>query len=178
MVLENERLERMRERAKQIRAGVKDGAPEETFMDTIMVVSSQVHNLQVCARVRNHDIYVDEPVTGGGDDTAPSPVETLLAAIATCTEINWIAYSAAFGITLDLAEVTVEGTIDRRYIISGIESVPPRLKAVKITSHVRTGESREKIERVHAKVAHFCPVAGSLHPDIEKEYILEILLLE
>ncbi|HMF33346.1 MAG TPA: OsmC family protein [Candidatus Lokiarchaeia archaeon] len=174
MLLGEDRLALMRERAKRIGAGVKDGAPEEEFVNSITVVASQVQNLQICAQVGAHEVQVDEPVAGGGDGTAQSPVETLLAALAACTEVNWVAYSSAFGLELEKVDVTVEGTIDHRYLLSGAGSVPARLLAVTITSDVYTVAPKEKIERVHEKVQKFCPVAGSLHPSIQKDYTLSL----
>jgi putative redox protein len=38
-------------------------------------------NLKVEARVGPHRFLVDEPVDGGGEDSGPTPAETLLAAL-------------------------------------------------------------------------------------------------
>ena len=38
-------------------------------------------NLKVEARIGSHRFLVDEPVDGGGEDSGPTPSETLLAAL-------------------------------------------------------------------------------------------------
>ncbi|HWM77888.1 MAG TPA: hypothetical protein VEW27_03810 [Methylomirabilota bacterium] len=38
-------------------------------------------NLKVEARIGPHRLLVDEPVDGGGEDSGPTPSETLLAAL-------------------------------------------------------------------------------------------------
>ncbi len=174
MLLDPKRLDMMRERTKQLASEAKMSAPESAYLRQIHVEARQVNNLQVRATVNKHVINIDEPVEGGGDDTAQSPVDTLVAALAACTEVNWVAYGAAFNLDIQAAVVTVDATIDRRYVLGGAKGVPVRLKAIKILSRVVTSAPREKIERVHEKVQQFCPVAGSLHPDIKKEYLLEI----
>lgn len=35
--------------------------------------------------VRDHRIYVDQPLDAGGEDTAPTPTELFMAALAACT---------------------------------------------------------------------------------------------
>jgi putative redox protein len=174
MLLEKKRLEIMREETKKLMAKLKTSAPEQAFLRQIRAEARQVKNLQIRAAVGKHTLNIDEPLEGGGDDTAQSPVDTLLASLAACIEVNWIAYSSAFNLDIREAVVEVEGTIDRRFLLSGTNSVPARLKAVKIISHIVTSAPRENVERVHQKVQQTCPVSGSLHPDIKKEYSIEI----
>ncbi len=173
MLLEPNRLEIMREKAKQLAAQAKTSAPKGEFLRLIRVEARQVTNLQIRAAMGTHLINFDEPVDGGGDDAAPSPVDTLVAALAACTEVNWVAYGAAFNLDIKEAVVTVDATLDRRFVLGGVKAVPARLMAVKIISQVVTSAPRDKVERVHEKVQQFCPVAGSLHPDIKIEYVLE-----
>jgi len=174
MLLETKRLELMREKTKKLVAELKTPAPEEAFLRPIHTRAQQVKNLQIRVAVGKHIVSIDEPLDGGGEDTAQSPLDTLLVALAACIEVNWIAYSSAFNLDIHEVEVEVEGLIDQRFLLSGANNVPARLKAVKITSRVVTSAPRENIERVHQKVHQFCPVNGSLHPDIKREYILEI----
>ncbi len=174
MLLEPKRLEIMRQRTKELAAAAKTPAPEGAFLRPIHAEARQLKNLQVHAMIANHVVNTDEPLEGGGDDTAQSPVDTLVAALAACTEVNWVIYGTAMNLDIQEAVVHVDATIDRRYVLGGARGVPARLTAVKITSRVVTRAPRDKVERVHEKVQQFCPVAGSLHPDIKKEYKLEI----
>ena len=42
---------------------------------------------RVDARVRDHIVQTDQPKSGGGDDSAPSPFELFLASLGTCAGI-------------------------------------------------------------------------------------------
>ncbi len=173
MLLEKEKLNRMRERTKKLAADQKVGLPDASFLNSLEVEASQVKDLQIRVQARNHVINIDQSPAAGGDGTAQSPIETLLVAAAACLELNWIAYSSAFNLDVQRVSVKVEGKIDQRYLLSGAET-PARLKSLKITSLIVTTENRDKIERVYQKVLQYCPVSGSLHPDIHKEYNLDV----
>ncbi|OLS12784.1 MAG: hypothetical protein RBG13Loki_3616 [Promethearchaeota archaeon CR_4] len=173
MLLDTNRLELMREKTKKMSAELQKSAPEQAFLRQMHVNVRQVKNLQVHVVIGKHTVNVDEVLDDGGDGTAQTPEDTLLVALGSCIEMNWIIFSS----NLDFREVLVdvESTIDERFMLSGANSVPARLKAVKVISHVVTNAPREKVERVYQKVQQFCPINGSLHPDIKKEYSLEIL---
>ncbi len=174
MLLDPKRLEIMRERTKKLSEATKTSEPAGAFLRPVHAEARQVKDLHIRTTVGMHAIDIDEPVEGGGDDAAQSPVDTLVAALAACTEVNWVAYGAAFNLDMREASVFVDATIDQRYVLSGRSKVPARLIAVKILSRVVTSAPRDKVEKVHQKVQEFCPVAGSLHPDIKKEYVLEV----
>jgi ribosomal protein S12 methylthiotransferase accessory factor len=46
----------------------------------------------VNAKVRNHIVKTDQPVNGGGDDSAVTPFELFLASLATCAGIYVIGF--------------------------------------------------------------------------------------
>lgn len=60
------------------------------------------------AKVRNHFSVIDEPVSAGGDDNGPTPVEYLLTAIGGCVSITLRMYAVRKG--WDVGEITVNVT--------------------------------------------------------------------
>ncbi len=173
MLLAKEKLNQMRERTKKLAADVKQGLPETSFLNFLEVEASQVKDLQIRVQARNNVINVDQSPAAGGDGTAQSPTETLLAATAACLELNWIAYSSVFNLNIKKVSVKIEGALDQRFVLSGA-GIPARLKFLKIISKVLSSDPRDKIERVYQKVLQYCPVSGSLHPEIRKEYFLDV----
>ncbi|WP_299064787.1 OsmC family protein [uncultured Polaribacter sp.] len=57
------------------------------------------------AKMRNHFATIDEPVSYGGDDNGPTPVEYLLTAIGGCVSITLRMYAERKG--WDVGEITV-----------------------------------------------------------------------
>ena len=57
------------------------------------------------AKIRGHFVVTDVPVSDGGEDTAPTPVEYLLTAIGGCVAITLRMYAARR--SWDVGEITV-----------------------------------------------------------------------
>ena len=57
------------------------------------------------AKIRSHFVVTDVPVSEGGADTAPTPVEYLLTAIGGCVAVTLRMYAA--GRNWDVGEITV-----------------------------------------------------------------------
>ena len=57
-------------------------------------------------------ILTDEPKLLAGADTAPNPVELVLAAVGSCLAVGYTAAAAAQGIVLRSLEIEVEGDLD------------------------------------------------------------------
>ncbi len=57
------------------------------------------------AKMRNHFSVIDEPVSAGGDDNGPTPVEYLLTAIGGCVSITLRMYAERKG--WDVGKITV-----------------------------------------------------------------------
>jgi putative redox protein len=57
------------------------------------------------SKIRNHFVVTDVPVSDGGEDTAPTPLEYLLTAIGGCVAITLRMYAARR--SWDVGEITV-----------------------------------------------------------------------
>lgn len=60
---------------------------------------------RVDATFDHHVVHTDQPLSVGGDDTAPSPYDMFLASIATCVGFYVLAYCQARRISADGIEV-------------------------------------------------------------------------
>lgn len=61
---------------------------------------------RVDARVGNHLVMTDQPVDGGGADSAPAPFDLFLTSLATCAGIYVVGFCQARGIpTADISLV-------------------------------------------------------------------------
>ena len=58
-------------------------------------------NRKVSAKVRQFEVVTDQPVHGGGNDTAPSPFELFLASLGTCAGIYVKGFCLQRGISTD-----------------------------------------------------------------------------
>ncbi len=66
---------------------------------------------RVDANINGRDIFTDQPVSGGGQDSAPSPFELFLASLATCSGIFALSFcqnknisTGGLGLTMDASK--------------------------------------------------------------------------
>jgi uncharacterized OsmC-like protein len=105
-----------------------------------------------------HRFTVDEPVSIGGGNAGPSPIEYALAALGSCQAITYRFWAAHLGMALDSVHVDVEGDIDMRGFFGIDDSVRPGYGAVRVAVRVRGPESPDRYEELAAAVDAHCPI--------------------
>ncbi|WOK08011.1 OsmC family protein [Imperialibacter roseus] len=95
-------------------------------------------NFQVSAKIRQHEVLLDEPEEKGGGDTAPTPTELVCASLAACTTITLQMYIQHKGWEASVKSVNVVyetidgiGTFRRQVVLQGhTPEQLPRLTSV------------------------------------------------
>lgn len=100
--------------------------------------------------------------------TGPSPVDGLLASLATCTSHDVVDILARRRTPVELLEVEV--------IAERVDTVPRRLKHVMLNFRIGgAGIERAQAERaVELAVAKYCSVRDSLRPDVPVEWTIAL----
>ncbi len=78
-------------------------------------------NKKVNAQVGKHIVCTDQPVNGGGDDSAPSPFELFLASMATCAGIFVKGYCDNRNIPTEGITLTQTHEFDEKGLATKIE---------------------------------------------------------
>ncbi|MGB6118193.1 MAG: OsmC family protein [Mesorhizobium sp.] len=112
--------------------------------------------------VRQFEIPVDEPAALGGTDTAPNPVEYILAALGSCQEITYRLYADALGIPVNSVSVKLSGDIDLRGLFNVDQSVRPGYLGIKGEVTIDSPAPEADIARLKAIVDAHCPVLDIL----------------
>jgi len=102
--------------------------------------------------VRQHTITVDQPLSEGGEDTAPTPTELFIASLASCTAFYARRFANRHGIPTDGLAVTAD---------FGMASHPARVGEITLRLHVPAELSPEHQASLLAVVTH-CTVHGTL----------------
>jgi uncharacterized OsmC-like protein len=131
-----------------------DAAPVATFETQ----SRQVAGLKSVAKARQFEIEVDEPEDLGGADSAPNPVEYVLAGLASCQEITYRLYADQLGIPLDGVSVKVAGDIDLRGFFAVDDAVRPGFQSISIDVEFDSPASDAELARLKETVDQHCPV--------------------
>jgi uncharacterized OsmC-like protein len=114
------------------------------------------------SRVRDFAaIPSDEPVTLGGGDAAPNPVEQLLGALGNCLAVGYAANASVAGIELRDLRIDLQGEVDLRVFL-GLAEGHAGLDTISATVRLDSDAPRERLEELHAKVLDSSPVGHTL----------------
>lgn len=105
------------------------------------------------ARIREHEVAVDQPAADGGTDTAPTPVELFAAALASCVAHYAGRYLRRHGLPEDglSVECAFEMAGDR----------PARVERIRLATRLPDGFPPERRAALLAVVEH-CTVHNSI----------------
>ena len=118
--------------------------------------------LQSNVQLRDHKLIVDEPKSFGGKDEGPSPVELILAALATCQEITYKAFATALGINLESVSVNLNGTLDLQGFLALNKNIRPGFQSITGNVDIKSSSSQDKIDKLISIVNQHCPVLDIL----------------
>ncbi|RXS88445.1 OsmC family peroxiredoxin [Streptomyces sp. TM32] len=114
-------------------------------------------------RVARYVMSSDEPVALLGTDTAVSPGEYVLQALAGCYTVTLAVNAAAQGIELKSFRLELEGDVDLRGFLGIDPSVRPGLQQVRVCLHVDAPDTtREQLEELLSLVENRSPIRDSL----------------
>ncbi|MFE8989958.1 OsmC family protein [Streptomyces collinus] len=115
------------------------------------------------SRVAKYTMSSDEPAALLGTDTAVSPAEYLLQALAGCYTVTLAALGAAQGIELKGFRLELEGAIDLRGFLGIDPAIRRGLQQVRVHLHVDAPDTpREQIEELIALVENRSPIRDIL----------------
>jgi uncharacterized OsmC-like protein len=114
------------------------------------------------ARIRDFaPLASDEPTGLGGTDTAPNPVEQLLAALGNCLAVGYAANATAAGIELEALSITLDGELDLHTFL-GLLAGNAGYEAIRATVHLEADATDEQLAELHATVTGTSPVGHTL----------------
>lgn len=115
------------------------------------------------AAIRNFDARPsDEPPGLGGTDTAPNPVEQLLAAFGNCLAVGYAANATLRGIEIDALRIDVSGDLDLHTFLGLDPDGNAGFSSISVDVHLETEADPDEVAALHAAVAATSPVGHTL----------------
>ncbi|MBX3364631.1 MAG: OsmC family protein [Phycisphaeraceae bacterium] len=115
------------------------------------IIAETGPGFRTAVTVRNHALTIDEPVELGGGDAGATPVELLLASLASCTTITVRMYADRKGYPLRSVRVTATRP----------EAPPGPIPELSLQLTLE-GELDDEQRRRLIEIAHRCPVHRTL----------------
>ncbi|ORV14088.1 OsmC family protein [Mycobacterium celatum] len=115
--------------------------------------------------VRNlSPVLVGEPPALLGDDSAPNPSETALAALGSCISVGMLANATHHGVTLTKIEVEMEGDIDIS-AVWGVGDTPddkiPGFTEVRCKVTLAGDTDEKTLQQIHDNAITWSPVVNT-----------------
>ena len=115
------------------------------------------------ATIRHFDpLPSDEPARLGGTDTAPNPVEQVLAALGNCLAVGYAANASTAGIRIDDLTIDIAGDIDLTTFL-GIADGNAGFGSINALVTLHTDADDDAVAELHRTVVGTSPVGHTLN---------------
>lgn len=120
---------------------------------------------------------VGEPPALLGDDCAPNPSETALAALGSCISVGLLANATHRGVTLTKIEIEIEGDIDIS-AVWGVGDTPaqkvPGFTQIRCTVALAGDADDKTLQQIHDNTIDWSPVVNTFRRPVAVDSILAI----
>lgn len=109
-------------------------------------------------KVLRHEIVMDEPESRHGTDLGPTPLDTLVAALAGCTNVVLNRIAAENGVEIRGLALELSGRLDVRGI-RGIEEIDRPLRRIDLRIKFETSAEPDQVELLRSRLCRRCAVS-------------------
>lgn len=124
---------------------------------------------------RSFRFSIDEPLELLGQNTAPNPQETLMAALNACVMVGYVAGAAVKGIALEQLEIETAGQLDLRGFLGLDEAVIPGYDSIRYVVRIKGNGTPEQFREIHENVMKTSPNYFNISKPIRIDAQLEVL---
>ncbi|WP_416972187.1 OsmC family protein [Streptomyces sp. 4F14] len=115
------------------------------------------------SRVAKFQMSSDEPHAAMGTDTAPSPLEFVLHALAGCYTVTLAIHAALMGIELEGFRLELEGDIDMRGPFGIDPEVRPGIQQLRVRVHLDAPRAdRKQLEELVSAVERYSAIRDTI----------------
>jgi len=124
-------------------------------------------NVKVNVGSRQFEIKFDEPQALGGIDSAPNPVEYVLASLGACQAIVYRALASLKGIDIESVNVNTKGHLNLNGFLGLDGNTRPGFSKVEFETTIVSNEPTERINKLASQVEALCPVLDIIANKVE-----------
>lgn len=128
----------------------------------VQVEAKLLEKFKIEGHMRNHTVYVDQPEAGGGDNSAPTPLEYNLLALAACVITIGQIVAKQQRIQLRTLNVNVEADIDADVFMGKGQDNRVGFRGIKVITEIDADMSLAEKKAFLEIVDQRCPVSDNL----------------
>lgn len=142
---------------RRYQATARGGAPAEC-REPVAGMTIQPTGFRTEGRFDRHLVFVDEPTTFGGGDSAANPAEVLLAALGASLSVTLRCHAALLGIKVGSIQVDLRGDLDIRGFFDTDPTVRPGFQGLHLSVTIESDATQEQLSRLMAAADRGCPI--------------------
>lgn len=118
-----------------------------------------IEGTKVETKIREFKVCIDEPVELRGTNTAPNPVELLLAALGGCVILTYRGYARKFKIDIKDLTIDLEGDMIAGGWVDEKGRERRGFKQIRYEVKIKTEAPEEEVHKLRKLVEEKCPVS-------------------
>jgi len=140
---------------------------------TVSVDAIQVDGFKIETRSRQHIAIVDQPVSGGGVDAGPSPLEYLFVSLGGCIVTIGNIVAKQRRLPVRKIEVHVEGELDTDVLMGKHADCRAGFSEIRVSVKVDGDLTREEKEQFIHDVDARCPISDNIFNTSQIKFSVE-----
>ena len=129
---------------------------------TFKISAQSESSTKVIAKARQFEIVIDEPQNFGGNDDAPTPVETLLASYAGCLNVVLHILAKEKKIKINHINIDIKGSINPQRLLGISNDDRAGFKSLDLEVKIESEADGETIEKLINDAKDRCPINDNL----------------
>ena len=140
---------------------------------TVSVDAVQVDGFKIETKSRQHVAIVDQPLTGGGTDAGPTPLEYLFVSLAGCIVTIGHIVAKQRHLPIRKIEVHVEGELDTDVLMGKHHDTRAGFSGIRVHTKIDGDMSQAEKEQFLRDVDARCPISDNVHNLTPIEFVVE-----
>ncbi len=132
-------------------------------MKTVGIEAKLGERFKTEVKAGTHTLYVDQPTTGGGSDTGPTPLEYFFISLAGCIAATARIMAIQKRIKLNGMDIKIEGEFDQEVILGKSKENRPGFSGIRVQLSLDAPDmSKEDKEKYLHEIETRCPVSDNI----------------
>ncbi len=140
---------------------------------SVSVDAKQIEGFKIETMSRQHVAIVDQPVTGGGTDAGPSPLDYLFISLAGCVVTVGHIIAKQRRLPVRNIEVHIEGELDTDVLMGKNKELRAGFSSIRVSTKFDADLSKEEKESLMREIDARCPISDNILNQTPIQFIVE-----
>ena len=137
------------------------------------VETKLLDNFSIETKCGNHLLRIDQPISGGGNDTGPCPIEYQLVALSGCIATMARIVSMQNGVELNGIKINASGDLDAEGLLGINENIRTGLNEIFLNINLEANLNDLKKKEFVEEILKKCPISDNLENGTNIKFNIE-----